>query len=107
MYWGKKVVEWFRDSREAWTVLMRLNDTYSLDGRDPNSYTGVGWVFGLNDRSFPEAPIMGEVRRMSMSGCKKKFGKAIDAYIDRWNGQREKGGRQVSIANMFKKQKTR
>ena len=105
MYWGKKVVEWFRDSREAWTVLMRLNDTYSLDGRDPNSFTGVGWVFGLNDRSFPEAPVMGEVRRMSMSGCKKKFGKAIDAYIERWNGQREKGGRQVSIANMFKKQK--
>jgi deoxyribodipyrimidine photo-lyase len=107
MFWGKKVVEWHKCSKTAFAVLMKLNDTYSLDGRDPNSFTGVGWIFGLNDKPFPEAPVMGEVRRMSINGCKKRFGKSIEAYIERWNGNANKGGRQSTLSSMFlKKQKT-
>ena len=27
-------------------VLVELNNRYALDGQDPNSYTGIAWIFG-------------------------------------------------------------
>ena len=54
-----------------------LNNKYSLDGRDPASYTGVGWCFGLHDRPFPEAPVTGTIRRMSERGMRAKFDEGV------------------------------
>ena len=54
MYWAKKILEWSADPKEAWRWAIHLNNKYSLDGRDPSSYTGVGWCWGLHDREFPE-----------------------------------------------------
>jgi deoxyribodipyrimidine photo-lyase len=59
--------------------LIRLNNRYSLDGRDPNTYAGVGWIFGLHDRPWPERPVFGKVRTMTASGLRRKY--AIDAYV--------------------------
>ena len=53
MLWGKKVIEWSRSPAEAYRTLEHLNNKYALDGRDPNSYTGILWCFGLFDRPWP------------------------------------------------------
>ncbi|CAB1056209.1 Deoxyribodipyrimidine photolyase, type II (EC [Olavius sp. associated proteobacterium Delta 1] len=41
---------------------LAINNKYFLDGRDPNSYTGVAWVYGVHDRAGFERPILGKVR---------------------------------------------
>jgi deoxyribodipyrimidine photo-lyase len=46
MYWGKKILEWTASPEEAFGICIELNDKYNLDGCDPNSYTGVAWIFG-------------------------------------------------------------
>ncbi len=79
MYWGKKVLEWSRTPEEGYATLLRLNNTYFIDGRDMNSYAGVGWVFGLHDRPWPQRPIFGAVRSMMASGLKRKTD--IDVYV--------------------------
>jgi len=57
-----------------------LNDKYSLDGRDPNGYTGIAWsIGGVHDRAWPERPIFGKIRYMNFDGCKRKFD--VDKYI--------------------------
>lgn len=78
MYWGKQVLAWHSDPVRAFRILIDLNDTYSLDGRDPNGYTGIAWCFGRHDRPWPEQPRFGTVRSMMASGLKRKFD--IDAY---------------------------
>jgi deoxyribodipyrimidine photo-lyase len=74
MLWGKKVLEWSRSAAEAYRTLENLNNRYALDGRDPNSYTGILWCFGLFDRPWaPERPIFGRVRYMSSQNTARKF----------------------------------
>jgi deoxyribodipyrimidine photo-lyase len=74
MLWGKKVLEWTRSPQDAWGILIELNNRYALDGRDPNSYSGIGWVFGRYDRPWaPERPVYGVVRYMSSTNTVKKL----------------------------------
>jgi deoxyribodipyrimidine photo-lyase len=73
MYWGKQVVSWFPDSAKAFDILVHLNDNCSLDGRDPNGYTGIAWCFGRHDRPWPMRPLFGNVRSMVASGLRRKF----------------------------------
>lgn len=74
MLWGKKVIEWSRTPAEAYRVLEHLNNKYALDGRDPNSYSGIHWCFGLFDRPWaPERKIFGSVRYMSSENTARKF----------------------------------
>ncbi len=79
MYWGKKILEWSRSPEEAFSLAIRLNDKYELDGRDPNGYAGVAWCFGKHDRPWRERPIFGLVRWMDSSGLKRKFD--ADLYV--------------------------
>jgi len=81
MYWGKKVLEWSPTPEAAYATLLRLNNTYLIDGRDANSYANVGWVFGLHDRPWPERPIFGNVRYLNAAGLERKTD--IDAYVTR------------------------
>ena len=47
MLWGKKILEWTRIARRTRsTVMIELNNKYALDGRDPNSYSGIFWTLG-------------------------------------------------------------
>ena len=46
MLWGKKILEWSDSPREALRIMIELNNKYGLDGRDPNSYSGIFWVLG-------------------------------------------------------------
>ena len=81
MYWGKKIIEWSNTPEHAYRTTLTLNNKYFIDGRDPNSYTGVGWLFGLHDRPWTERPVFGTVRYMNAGGLERKFD--IDAYV-RW-----------------------
>jgi deoxyribodipyrimidine photo-lyase len=72
MYWGKKIIEWTPTYEEALRVMIDLHDKYALDGRDPNTYTNILWIFGLHDRPWTERPIFGQLRYMSFEGMKRK-----------------------------------
>lgn len=73
MYWGKKILEWSATPQEAFENALKLNNQYQLDGRDPNSYTGVAWCFGKHDRPWTERAIFGTVRYMNAAGLERKF----------------------------------
>jgi deoxyribodipyrimidine photo-lyase len=79
MYWGKKILEWSRTPEEGFATTLALNNKYFIDGRDPNSYTGVAWVYGVHDRAWPQRAIYGKVRTMMASGLERKCD--INAYV--------------------------
>lgn len=83
MLWGKKILEWSGDPKEALDIMVELNDRWALDGRDPNSYSGILWVLGRHDRPWgPERPIYGSVRYMSSANTARKM--PVQAYLDRY-----------------------
>ena len=87
MLWAKKVLEWSDTPQQAWDTLIDLNNRYSLDGRDPNSYTGIAWTFGRFDRPWgPVRPIFGTVRYMSSDNTARKY--EVSGYIRRHSAQR-------------------
>ncbi len=87
MLWGKKILEWTREPREALAIMIELNNRYALDGRDPNSYTGIFWVLGRHDRPWgPERPIFGKVRYMTSANTARKF--PVKKYIQRYGENR-------------------
>ncbi|WP_242338625.1 deoxyribodipyrimidine photolyase [Anaeromyxobacter sp. SG66] len=82
MLWGKKILEWSPTPRAALAVALELNDRLALDGRDPNSASGVLWCFGRYDRPWgPERPIFGKVRYMSSERSARKW--AVTHYLAR------------------------
>jgi deoxyribodipyrimidine photo-lyase len=84
MLWGKKILEWTRSPEEAAEIMIALNDRYALDGRDPNSYSGIFWVLGRYDRPWgPERPIFGTVRYMSSANTARKFD--VRGYLRRYS----------------------
>ncbi|MBK7867614.1 MAG: deoxyribodipyrimidine photo-lyase [Ignavibacteriales bacterium] len=84
MYWAKKILEWSGSPEEAMNISIYLNDKYSLDGRDPNGYTGIAWsIGGIHDRAWTERPVYGKIRYMNYNGCKRKFDTA--QYIGKWS----------------------
>ena len=72
MSWGKKILEWSTSPAEAFSTTLDINNKYLLDGRDPNSYAGVAWVFGKHDSAWFERPIFGKIRFMAASGLERK-----------------------------------
>lgn len=82
MYWGKKVLQWSPSPEAAWETLLRLNNRWFLDGRDPNSFTNVGWIFGLHDRPWFPQPVFGTVRAMGANLFKTFDAEAYVAQVD-------------------------
>jgi deoxyribodipyrimidine photo-lyase len=83
MIWGKKILEWSASPREALAVMIELNDKYALDGRDPNSYSGIFWTLGRYDRPWaPERPIFGKIRYMSSRNTERKL--RLKNYLKRY-----------------------
>lgn len=83
MYWGKKILEWTDDPEKGYNWALKLNNKYSLDGRDPNSYAGVAWCFGKHDRAWKERDIFGKVRYMNANGLERKFD--MERYLEKIN----------------------
>ncbi len=54
--------------------MVHLNNKFALDGRDPNSYSGIFWVLGRYDRAWgPERPVFGKVRYMTSENTARKY----------------------------------
>lgn len=86
MLWGKKILEWTRKPEDALEIMIELNNRYALDGRDPNSYSGIFWCLGRYDRPWgPERPILGSVRYMSSENTARKF--RLGAYLKKYGPQ--------------------
>lgn len=84
MYWAKQILLWSPDAATALARCLRLNDALSLDGRDVNGYAGMAWsIGGVHDRPWPERPVFGTVRSMTLSGARRKFD--VAAFVERWS----------------------
>lgn len=74
MLWGKKILEWSAGPEQALATMLELNNRLALDGRDPNSTSGIHWILGRYDRPWgPERPIFGTVRYMSSENTRRKL----------------------------------
>ena len=86
MLWGKKILHWTAKPRDALAIMIELNNKYALDGRNPNSYSGIFWVLGRYDRAWgPERPIFGKIRYMTSESTKRKL--RMREYLSRWGQQ--------------------
>lgn len=95
MLWGKKILEWTRSPEQAAATMIELNNRYAVDGRDPNSYSGIFWVLGRYDRPWaPEREIFGVVRYMSSANTLKKL--RMKEYLARFAPPQER-------ANLFER----
>ena len=84
MLWGKKILHWTKSPRDALKIMIELNNKYALDGRDPNSYSGIFWVLGRYDRAWgPERPIFGKVRYMTSESTQNKY--HVKKYIQKYS----------------------
>jgi len=92
MLWGKKIVEWTRSPQEAAATMIELNNRYAVDGRDPNSYSGIFWVLGRYDRPWaPERDVFGVIRWMSSANTLKKL--RMKEYLAKWGDEPGAGGK--------------
>jgi deoxyribodipyrimidine photo-lyase len=84
MLWGKKILQWSATPHEALDTMLELNNKYALDGRNPNSYSGIFWVLGRYDRAWgPERPVFGKIRYMSSENTARKV--RVKQYIQRYS----------------------
>ncbi|MEC8025764.1 MAG: deoxyribodipyrimidine photolyase, partial [Myxococcota bacterium] len=83
MLWAKKILEWSESPEDALEVLIELNNRYALDGRNPNSYSGIFWTLGRFDRAWgPVRPIFGKIRFMSSDNTKRKL--KLKNYLEKY-----------------------
>ncbi len=74
MLWAKKILEWSATPRDALATLIDLNNRYAVDGRNPNSYSGIMWSLGRFDRPWaPQRPVFGCIRYMSSDNTARKM----------------------------------
>jgi deoxyribodipyrimidine photo-lyase len=90
MYWGKKILEWSNTPEHAYKTTLYLNNKYFLDGRDPNSFANVAWVYGQHDRGWTERPVFGKVRYMTAGGLERKS--RPDQYVEKIEKRIEEAG---------------
>ncbi len=84
MLWSKKILEWSPTPQDALAVMIELNNKYALDGRNPNSYSGIFWCLGRYDRAWgPERPIYGKIRYMSSDNTARKV--KVKNYIETYS----------------------
>lgn len=89
MLWGKKILEWSASPQEALAAMIELNNRFAVDGRNPNSYSGIFWVLGRYDRPWgPERPIFGKIRYMTSENTARKL--KLTSYLRQYapSGQR-------------------
>ena len=87
MLWGKKILHWTESPQQALAIMIELNNKYGLDGRDPNSYSGIFWVLGRYDRAWgPQRPIFGSVRYMTSQSASRKL--RLKKYVEHFGPNR-------------------
>lgn len=88
MYWGKCILGWTKSPVEAFEWTVYLNNKYEIDGRDPNSWANIAWLFGLHDRPWAKRKVFGTVRYMNAGGLERKF--EIREYVEKIEAIRAK-----------------
>lgn len=84
MLWGKKILHWTANPRDALEIMIELNNKYAVDGRNPNSYSGIFWTLGRYDRAWgPERPIFGKIRYMTSDSTLRKL--KMKEYLQRYS----------------------
>ncbi len=90
MLWGKKILHWSESPEDALSTMIHLNNKYAVDGRNPNSYSGIFWCMGRYDRPWgPERPIFGKVRYMTSENTARKF--SVKNYLERYTTEKQQG----------------
>ena len=88
MLWGKKILQWTNHPQDALEIMIELNNKYAVDGRNPNSYSGIFWVLGRYDRAWgPERPIFGKIRYMTSENTARKV--RVKDYLRQYGRQAE------------------
>ncbi|MFT5286076.1 MAG: deoxyribodipyrimidine photo-lyase [Planctomycetota bacterium] len=88
MLWGKKILHWSESPQAALAIMLHLNNKYALDGRDPNSYSGIFWVLGRNDRAWgPEREVFGKIRYMASENTRRKL--QLKQYMAKFGAERD------------------
>ncbi len=83
MLWGKKILEWTHSPQKALEIMIELNNKYALDGRNPNSYSGIFWTLGRFDRAWgPERRVFGKIRYMTSANTRRKV--RLKEYLERY-----------------------
>jgi deoxyribodipyrimidine photo-lyase len=83
MLWGKMIFAWSESPQEALRILVQLNHRWALDGRDPNSSSGICWVLGRHDRAWgPEREVFGKIRYMTSANTRRKL--KLAGYLERY-----------------------
>ena len=86
MLWGKKILHWSESPQVALEIMVELNNKYAVDGRDPNSYSGIFWVLGRYDRAWgPEREIFGKIRYMTSESAMSKL--RMKEYVKRYTAR--------------------
>ncbi len=86
MLWGKKILQWSPTPEQALATMVDFNNRYAIDGRDPNSYSGIFWTLGRYDRPWgPERPVFGTVRYMASENTARKV--RLKQYLERYAAQ--------------------
>lgn len=86
MLWGKMIYAWSASPEDALETMIHLNNKYAVDGRDPNSYSGIFWVLGRYDRAWgPERPVFGKLRYMTSDSTRRKL--RLKRYLERYGRQ--------------------
>lgn len=86
MLWGKKILQWSATPQDALATMIELNNRYAVDGRDPNSYSGIFWTLGRYDRPWgPERAVFGTIRYMSSENTARKIN--LKGYLARYAAQ--------------------
>ena len=73
MYWGRQILKWRPDPRDAWATTCYLNDRFSLDGRNASTYGGIRSGFG-EGRPWKERPVYGTVAGKTSGALRKRPG---------------------------------
>jgi deoxyribodipyrimidine photo-lyase len=77
------IIEWSPSPREALRRMYALNDRWALDGRDPNSISGIMWTFGRYDHPWPPArAITGTLRPMTSISALRKL--RVRGFLERY-----------------------
>ncbi len=73
MYWGRQILKWRPDPRDAFAATCYLNDRFSLDGRNASTYGGIRSGFG-EVRPWKERPVYGTVAGKTSGALMKRDG---------------------------------
>ena len=73
MYWGRQLLKWRPDPRDAFAATCYLNDRFSLDGRNASTYGGIRSGFG-EVRPWKERSVYGTVAGKTSAALMKRDG---------------------------------